>query len=113
MDQLSDHKPRRAINDGVLLRQREIGVAAPLASRLAGWHQRAAKIGGFVNHALVHDAPRAHLRPQLDAFLDEVLGGLADWRSQVPPEMAGRVQDTERSCRSLITMLDQLRARLR
>jgi hypothetical protein len=111
--QFSAEPRRRAISQSVARSRLERSVAAPLAARLAEWHQRSAALAGAANHALLRGSPVDQLRMQVEDLLQQVIEELDAWRSEVPAGMAGGVWDAEKSCRSLVATLDDLHTRLR
>ena len=103
---------RRAASNDIIAARRERSVAAPIATRLASWHQHSASLGGRAHHALMRGANVQHLRAEVEDLLEQVVEGFENWRAGIPEGMAGHVHDAEKSCRTLIATLDELHRRL-
>jgi hypothetical protein len=104
---------RRALREDVKLARSERTLADPLRRQLEHWHNKASGLAGAAHHALMRGKAVEGLAKQVDDLLDEVTEALETWRAGIPSGMAGHVDDADKSCRSVIANLDQLRARLR
>jgi hypothetical protein len=104
---------RRAPSGAVEQKRRERRAAAPIVARLNGWHERSARLTGIAHHRMVHGLSCEDLKAEVDALGHEIVAELDAWRtSRGDVRPTGYLFDAERSCRSVLAMLDALSRRL-
>ena len=113
MTEPSAHFRQREISDAVRERRRERRVAAPIVEKLNRWHEQGARLGAIANHRLLHRQSIEDLPAEIEAVRREVIDELETWRmARGDGEVTGYVYDAERSCRSILSTLDELARRL-
>ena len=104
---------RRAARLDFLQRMSERRTAAPLAEKLAAWHQRAVQLAAIGNRRLLHGGETSAVRDEAHALVTEVVTEIDRWHHDLGDRaLTGEILDTERSSRVIVATLDALLRRL-